>query len=576
MSELAKHCCPKKVAVVVVAGIAVYGAAMKVREWERKKQLLKKASEKKDLENAIIKQELEQSEKYDEEERNKILNMKANELIRAAQQGELDPVHILRAYIHKACTVTQKFNSVTGINRDAENNAKQLKNGNNNTHRPLYGLPFSIKECCDIKGMDTTIGLVNLIGIPAKEDCVLVKVLKHCGAIPFAKTNLPQLMFSFESSNPVYGETGNPHNVDFTPGGSSSGEGSLIGSGGSLLGFGTDTGGSIRCPAHMSGVCGLKPTLNRLSIVGLGNILPGSNCVTTSVGPLATDVDTLVLAMRAILCPLMFELDRTVPPIPFNDEVYSSKKRLRIGYYLDDGYMEPVPAVKRAVVEAKEALEKAGHELIPFHVPRIADAMKILVSLFFADAGEFNQKRLKIDFVGKRLENLYQQWSLSDLKCKLLSMFKSPRLRQDLLLHKGGDRSTTRLWSLARDAAAFVDHYTALWLNLNLDAMICPAFPVVACPKGGISNVSAMASHTALYNMLNYPAGVVPVTKVNQKDIEDLENYKGHYQDEWDQHIKEVTKGSIGMPVGVQCVAPTWQDELCLRVMHEVEEQLKK
>uniref|UniRef100_H2Z8W1 Amidase domain-containing protein n=1 Tax=Ciona savignyi TaxID=51511 RepID=H2Z8W1_CIOSA len=166
---------------------------------------------------------------------------------------------------------------------------------------------------------------------------------------------------------------------------------------------------------------------------------------------------------------------------------------------------------------------------------------------------------------------MFKLWTSSDIKCKILSLFKSKRLGQDLILHKGGDRSTTRLWALGRQAAAFANEYMNEWNNLKLDVLICPPYPLVACPKGSITHATSLASYTGLYNLLNFPAGVVPVTKVTQKDIDALNHFTGHYGDAWDKHNKEVTKGSIGMPVGVQCVAPTWKDELCLKLMRELE-----
>uniref|UniRef100_H2YXI8 Amidase domain-containing protein n=1 Tax=Ciona savignyi TaxID=51511 RepID=H2YXI8_CIOSA len=215
------------------------------------------------------------------------------------------------------------------------------------------------------QGMDSTIGYTCLIGKPALDDSVIVKVLKSCGAVPFVKTNIVQSMQSFESGNPIFGVTGNPHNVEFTPGGSSSGEGSLIGSGGSTLGFGTDIGGSIRAPAHLSGCCGLKPTRGRLSNLGLQGQNSQVFCLFASIGPMAPNVDSLVLAMRALACSLMFELDQNLPPLPFNEEDFQSKMPLRIGYYMTDGYLEAVPSVQRAVRMTKELLEKAGHVLVP-------------------------------------------------------------------------------------------------------------------------------------------------------------------------------------------------------------------
>lgn len=137
----------------------------------------------------------------------------------------------------------------------------------------LYGVPVSLKECFSYKGQDSTLGLSLNESVPSECDCVVVQVLKLQGAVPFVHTNVPQSMLSFDCSNPLFGQTTNPWKSSKTPGGSSGGEGALIGSGGSPLGLGTDIGGSIRFPSAFCGICGLKPTGNRLRYGGYRELL---------------------------------------------------------------------------------------------------------------------------------------------------------------------------------------------------------------------------------------------------------------------------------------------------------------
>ncbi|XP_078489728.1 fatty-acid amide hydrolase 1-like isoform X2 [Ciona intestinalis] len=539
-------------------------------------QLVKEKNKKEKL---FIKQMLMELEDKDENEREKILSMTAQELVNAAKKGEIDPVVIIQSYIYKACYDTQTFNSVSGVIRDAEEFAKQLNvsQDSDSSSMKLFGLPVSLKECIGVKGMDSTIGYSSLINKPALEDSVIVKVLKSCGAVPFVKTNLVQGMLCFESSNPIFGETGNPKNVNYTPGGSSSGSGSLVGSGGSVLGFGTDIGGSIRNPAHFCGVCGLKPTMQRLSKIGLQGCLPGQSCLASCVGPLAQDVDTLVLAMQALSCPLMSQLDKNIPPLPFNDELFQSKLKLRIGYYTNDGYAEPVPAVQRAVLITKEILEKAGHTLVPFKVPRIEDAVRILSSALFADGGRTCMENLKNDLVDPA--NRYLYWRLS---CpaflrpivKYIVGWGSPRIANDLMVYGGGDCSVYRLWKIQAETEKYKKEFFTQWRDLDLNAMICPPFPIAAAPIGSVEHTTALASYTTLFNLLNCPSGVIPVTKVSQADTDKLKDYKGNYGDKWDNHIKKVSENSTDMPIGVQFVGLPWMDEICLRLMKEVETQI--
>lgn len=159
------------------------------------------------------------------------------------------------------------------------------------------------------------------------------------------KTNVPQTLISYDCSNPIFGLTVSPFKGNRSVGGSSGGEGALIAGGGSILGFGSDVGGSIRYPASFCGICSFKPTMNRLSLNGITSSIPGQKVVKMMIGPLARDVDSLALCMKALLCDDMFHLDPTVPPIPFKDEVYSNTKVLKIGYCESDGYWVSGPSM---------------------------------------------------------------------------------------------------------------------------------------------------------------------------------------------------------------------------------------
>uniref|UniRef100_A0A3Q4G6W2 Fatty acid amide hydrolase n=1 Tax=Neolamprologus brichardi TaxID=32507 RepID=A0A3Q4G6W2_NEOBR len=330
-------------------------------------------------------------------------------------------------------------------------------------------------------------------------DSVLVQVLKKQGAIPFVKTNLPQGLLSYDCSNPIYGQTVNPHNPQKTSGGSSGGEGALIGGGGSLLGIGTDLGGSIRIPASFCGICGFKPTAGRQSGNFVYCFLFRVKLVLSSPGPMARDVDSLALCMQALLCDHMFSLDPTVPPLPFNMEIYRTTKPLRIGCLENDGYMHPSPSMARGVREVKALLEQAGHTVRHTHTHTHTKTYNNHFQVMFFNVGICFSKTI------------------------------------------------------------------AHWRSCNIDVLLCP----VIGPAYNFFYCTAI-SYTIVYNLLNFPAGVVTVSTVTAKDEEELKHYKGCYQDMWDKLFKE------GLPVAVQCVALPWQDELCLRLMKEVEQLVKQ
>uniref|UniRef100_A0A4W5R4A6 Fatty-acid amide hydrolase 1 n=1 Tax=Hucho hucho TaxID=62062 RepID=A0A4W5R4A6_9TELE len=402
----------------------------------------------------------------------------------------------------------------------------------------LYGVPVSIKENMGYKGHDSTCGVISKLDLPATGDSVLVEVLKRQGAIPFVKTNVPQSLLSYDCGNPIYGLTLNPLNPQKTPGGSSGGEGALIGGGGSVLGMGSDIGGSIRIPSSFCGICGFKPTANRLS----GSVM------LSSFGPMARDVDSLALCMQALLCDHMFRLDPTVPPIPFNQQVYQRSKPLRIGYYENDGYAMPSPSMGRALRETKALLERAGHTVSN---PQLQTNLLCLQKVF--TPLDFFHILLKGGPVDPCLRVQIIPYGLPRTVKKILSILIKPIV--SALQVRSIQKGRLKLY-----LKSFVMYIRLLMLYLADTSMFVNGLIFsLQFPRVGA------LSYTIIYNLLNFPAGVVPVSTVTAEDEEELRHYKGNYGDLWD---KLYTKG---LPVAVQCVALPWQDELCLRFMREVE-----
>ncbi len=138
--------------------------------------------------------------------------------------------------------------------------ARAMDNGPRRLDQPLFGVPMTIKESFDVAGLPTTFGHPQYRGQLAPRDAVLVKRLKAAGAIIIGKTNVPVDLTDWQSFNPVYGRTNNPHNPARSPGGSSGGSAAAVASGMVPCDYGTDIGGSVRVPAHFCGVWGHKTT----------------------------------------------------------------------------------------------------------------------------------------------------------------------------------------------------------------------------------------------------------------------------------------------------------------------------
>lgn len=195
-----------------------------------------------------------------------ILNMDATSIADAIKSGELSSYEVVNTYIEHLKKVNPIINAVVEERyAEALLEARAKDNQTNNTDKgPLFGVPISVKEAFNVAKMKTTGGLVNRKDLIAREDADVVLQLKRAGAIILGKTNTPALCFCQETDNKLYGRTNNPWDITRTAGGSSGGEGALLGAGGAAAGIGSDIGGSIRFPSHFNGVIGFKPGKNQV------------------------------------------------------------------------------------------------------------------------------------------------------------------------------------------------------------------------------------------------------------------------------------------------------------------------
>ncbi|NXR67216.1 FAAH1 hydrolase, partial [Rhadina sibilatrix] len=570
------------------AALALLGgsvAALVVWKWLGKKMIQKKMEEARRTRDEGLKKMAKAVQQFREQvpsvQTDAILSLPLLELTARLQEGSLSPRTVLYTYLEKALEVTQQTNCLRHFIPECEEQLQEIQR--RKEKGLLYGIPVSIKDHIGHKGHLATCGLVQCLGTLMEEDSVLVKVLKRQGAIPFAMTNVPQSLFCYDCSNPIFGRTLNPLNPQKSPGGSSGGEGALIAGGGSILGIGSDVGGSIRLPSSFCGLCGLKPTAERLRWV---LALPSQPCswprgkvlVPCALGPMARDVDSLALCMKALLCQEMFQLDPTVPPIPFNEEVYSSSAPLRVGYYDTDGYLPLPPCMRRAVKETRRALQAAGHQLVLFSPPRVPYVMtELFLKTFFADGGRAWLDVFTGDIVDPGLKPQVNFCKIPRLVKKLLGLLLKPLvtttpppppLKGVAIISTC--RSVKEMWNHHHQVQVYRSQFITQWKELQLDVVLCPVLGP-AFTLGYPGKLITAITSTMLYNVLNFPAGVVPVSTVTEADEEELKLYKGCCDDPWDRTLKQAVSGAVGMPVAVQCVALPWQEELCLRFMKEVE-----
>src|SRR5579859_2527454 len=233
-----------------------------------------------------------------------VLALSGTEQARLIRDGEVSAAELVDAHLRQIERVNPCLNAVAEV---LENSARQAaanvdrKRAQGAPLGPLAGVPFSIKDSIEVEGTVCTAGTLGLrSAAPSVEDAVLVARLRAAGAIPIARTNLPDLLFAFESDNLIRGRTNNPYDFSRTSGGSSGGEAALIAACGSPFGLGSDAAGSVRVPAHFCGIASIKPTSGRLPRTGHVPAAGGWIKTLWQIGPMARRVEDLWTLMPVL------------------------------------------------------------------------------------------------------------------------------------------------------------------------------------------------------------------------------------------------------------------------------------
>lgn len=494
------------------------------------------------------------------------------EIATRVRQGDVSAREVAQAHIGRILQVDGRLNALVLRRFDEallEADAVDRDRARGNPLGPLAGVPVTIKECFDVRGLPSTLGVERFAGHVAANNGPLVARLRRAGAVVLGKTNVPQLMMLYESMNPLYGRTLHPARDDRSPGGSSGGEAAIIAAHGSALGLGSDLGGSIRQPAHACGICGLKPTTGRLTTQGALLNLNGMEAIGVQPGPMARSVADLTLAMRVLVAPAGDYTDPTLPPAPFSCEDAPGGRPPRVGYFEDDGYFAPSPAVRRAVREAADALRQSGANVRSFVAPDIHEAMQVYFGLIGADGGADFRRMLGNSPCEAQVAQLLRLGRLPNpLRAPLAWL--ADRLGQAsaaYMLRSIRTASADEYWQLVDRR----NHYTAKFFDAldacEIDAVVCPAFGVAALPHDTSMRLTRAGSYCMLPNLLGIPAGVTPWTTVQAGEESD----RAASRDREQVTAVRTEADSAGLPIGVQVVARPWREDVVLAVMQRLE-----
>jgi len=491
--------------------------------------------------------------KLDKRER-EITGWTATEAAKKLASGEVTSVEVTTAICHRAALAHQLINCLTevffdrALKRAADLDAQFKATGK--PTGPLHGLPVSIKEEHYLSGTLTTWGFIEWVKDgPAQSDSAVTTRLLQSGAVLYAKTNVPQALMTWESTNAVWGRCLNPHNTRVGAGGSSGGEGALIAAGGSYLGVGTDIGGSIRLPSSINGVYGLKPSARRFPYNGSKVLKEGTlDAIVPTHGPLGRSIDDLELYCKMFADPMGAEMDPNMIPLGWRDVQAPSK--LKVGYFIDSGFVNPVPPVSRAMTETLAALKSAGHELVEFPAIDAELAFKTIMDIFAGHDKEFRE------LVGPSRGG--------EGVCKAMSWVDTyPRPATDM----------SSLWDRIAIRDVLKEKYLAQWNALGIDCLVCPTLAIPSAIHDTSSAMIGAIYYTAIFNFLDLPAGVIPITKTTMQDTKPAYTPRNAFEKVvWDLYDPSVYEGT---PVGVQVVGRRWGEEKVIGMMRVVDGAVK-
>jgi len=310
----------------------------------------------------------------------------AAELSRLISSRVISPVDVVEAHLRRIEQLNPSINAMATIAGDAVDRARKAEAEiiTEKEVGPLHGLPVTVKDTLDTAGLRTTSGSrLRAHDIP-KDDAIVIARLKKAGAIILGKTNTSEMAIPYETDNPVFGRTNNPHDLNRTAGGSSGGEAAAVAAQLSPAGIGSDLSGSIRVPSHFCGIAGLKPTSGRLPMHGHWPAATGLLSLGACVGP---------IARRVIDLALLFSVMAEERPIQVSASEFVQNARRQLGgvqvaYYPNDGLVPVGEDVSGAVAAAAKALEETGLQVREDLPPGISEGSRLWVELFARAASE--------------------------------------------------------------------------------------------------------------------------------------------------------------------------------------------
>jgi Asp-tRNA(Asn)/Glu-tRNA(Gln) amidotransferase A subunit family amidase len=450
----------------------------------------------------------------------------ARDLLLLLRTKKISALELADEYIRQIERLNPQINALVDFEAERVREQAKVSDSAGSPKGPLAGLPVTVKSSIATAGYLCEIGsLVNEGHIPTR-DATVVARLRQTGAVILGTTNCPEYLMAYVTENLLHGRTNNPWNLDYTPGGSSGGESAAIAAGMSAGGLGSDSGGSVRVPAHFTGICSLKPTPGR--IPGEGHMPPciGPFSFLGAIGPMARTIDDVALLFDALSG--QDPVDPVSPPVVLRTPSLEGIKRLPIGYFEDDGLTPVTAETRQAVQDAAQALRKQGFDVRPFRPKGLEQARKLWETFFVRCGAMFEEPLVRGH--EDRLSPVFQDF--------LDRAHAAPPLTAGELLNAWAESDIIR-GKLLEQMQEF-------------PLLLCPVCAVPAFKHGErswtidgqpVEYLDAMR-YSQWFNLLAAPAAVVPVGQSPE-----------------------------GLPIGVQLVGRPFEDEIVLKVASVIDHE---
>ncbi len=437
--------------------------------------------------------------------------------------GKLSPVELTQAYLQRIHEFNPQLNAFLTLLEDqalaaAHQAEGELRRGER--RGPLHGIPYALKDLYETRQVRTTMGSRFFANNLPEKDAVVVERMSAAGAILLGKLNMHEIALGVTNQNPHFGDCANPWDLARISGGSSGGSGAALAAGLCLIALGSDTGGSIRIPASLCGILGLKPTYGRVSLRG---VLPLSWNL-DHAGPMARGVRDAALLLQAIAGYDPHDPASSAHSVPdYLANLDGGIQGWRVAWADDDFFRQADPSVLAAVSQAARVFESLGAQVEPAVVPGALEAARANGLMVVSDAAALHHERLLAEPDGFGEDVLR-------------------RLRR-------GMETTARDYILARRTQSVMRRQFELFLNPGeggYDLLLTPATPVTATTRLGLEadeQAAPLTRFTATFNLTGLPALVLPCG--------------------FDQS---------NLPIGLQIVAGPWREAELLRGAYAYEQ----